>query len=152
LPIASTTKRDITYFVNLDVIPGQKGQKREDITPEEIEEAARKGWDNYERMFAELTAAGITGDRLIHVFHMDEKPSWLKKMVADPRLEYIGISPSNDEHDINKKVKWLNKCKELVCTDGVPKVKNSRFRRPGLALIKDIPLDIDRCDHLGQAR
>lgn len=67
------------YF-NLDVIPGQKGQK---VDTKEIERAADASFVNYQIM----RKAGL---KPIPVFHHGEDEKWLHKML-DAGADYIGI-------------------------------------------------------------
>jgi hypothetical protein len=91
--------------VNLDVIPGKKGEtkkltssvKKED--KDLITYAAKTGFDNM--MYFKKN--GITP---IHVFHQGEDFKWLDKMVE--QTDYIGISPANDVHQ-NQKQAWIDK-------------------------------------------
>ena len=89
--------------VNLDVIPGKKGQTRSlskirsPANISVIEEAAEKGYQNLKKMIK----AGL---KPIHVFHQGEDWKWLHKMVE--LTDYIGISPANDLC-VDARKKWI---------------------------------------------
>lgn|SRR5574343_624496 len=109
----------LAYIVNLDVIPGEFGQKN--LSPEEIERSASKGYENYYYMLSR----GIPKEKLIHVFHQGEDFKWLKKMVLE--IPYIGLSPANDR-TTQEKVLWLDQCMEYVTdSEGYPIVKFHGF-------------------------
>lgn len=82
------------FFVNLDVIPGEKGRRP---SMQERVDAAEQGWKNY-LWFREHE---ITN--LIHVYHMYEDLSILKRMI-DNGCIYIGISPENYSPN---RLRWL---------------------------------------------
>lgn len=109
----------ITYVVNLDVIPGEFGQKN--LPPEEIERSAGLGYQNYRYMLSR----GIPKEKLIHVFHQGENFKWLKQMVGE--IPYIGLSPANDR-TTPEKIMWLDQCMPHVTDkDGYPIVKFHGF-------------------------
>lgn len=70
----------IDLFFNLDVIPGQKGQR---VDTKEIEQAAQASFINYQIMRK-------SGLHPIPVFHHGEDEKWLHKML-DAGADYIGI-------------------------------------------------------------
>jgi hypothetical protein len=121
----------ITYVVNLDVIPGEFGQKN--LPPEEIERSAGLGYQNYRYMLSK----GIPKDKLIHVFHQGENPKWLKKMVAE--IPYIGLSPANDR-TTQEKMDWLDShMLHVTNKDGYPIVKFHGFAVTSLRLMFRYP-------------
>jgi len=121
----------IDYVVNLDVIPGEWGQKA--LPSAEIERSASKGWANYQYMLSK----GIPKDKLIHIFHQGEDFKWLEKMVAV--IPYIGLSPANDR-STSEKQQWLDDCMKYVCDDkGYPKVKWHGFAVTSLRLMFRYP-------------
>lgn len=109
----------LDYIVNLDVIPGEWGQKSP--SQEERERSASLGYKNYYYMIDR----GIPKDKLIHVFHQGEEWAWLIRMVKE--IPYIGLSPANDRTTDEKRV-WLDQCMDFV-TDktGMPLVKFHGF-------------------------
>jgi hypothetical protein len=70
-------------YVNLDVIPGQYGEREQKL--ERIEAAAASSYRNQQRM----KDAGL---RPIPVFHQDESFHWLKRMLDDGE-PCIALSP-----------------------------------------------------------
>jgi hypothetical protein len=121
----------ITYVVNLDVIPGEFGQKN--LPPEEIERSAALGYQNYRYMLSK----GIPKDKLIHVFHQGEDFKWLKKLVAE--IPYIGLSPANDR-TTEEKMMWLDQCMPYVTNEeGYPIVKFHGFAVTSLRLMLRFP-------------
>lgn len=121
----------IAYVVNLDVIPGEFGQKN--LPPEEIERSAGLGYQNYRYMLSK----GIPKDKLIHVFHQGEDFKWLKKLVTE--IPYIGLSPANDR-TTPEKIMWLDQCMPYVTNrDGYPIVKFHGFAVTSLRLMLRYP-------------
>ncbi|MDY6957865.1 MAG: hypothetical protein SVK08_01775 [Halobacteriota archaeon] len=115
---------------NLDVIPGEFGRKG---TPEELEESARLGYENYWK----LIEMGAPKEKLVHIFHQDEEFHWLERMVSE--MEYIGISPANDR-TVPQKRKWLDQCMEFVIKeDGYPKLKLHAFGLTSIPLLRAYP-------------
>ena len=116
--------------VNLDVIPGRPYKK---ITPDEYEKSAEQGWRNYEKMLA----AGISKEKLIHVFHQGEAFKWLQRMVKE--IPYIGLSPANDKTP-EQKIAWLDQCMEYVTDEnGIPLVKFHGFAVTSLEMMLRYP-------------
>lgn len=99
-------KNTINQFniVNLDVIPGVKG---EIPTAEDIEAAAKQGWEN----MLTIEKAGIIP---IPVFHQGEDFKWLD--LIKKRHFYIGISPNNDA-TVNQRFAWCSKVFSILKTD-----------------------------------
>lgn len=122
---------DFDLIVNLDVIPGEFGQKA--VPYDEMIQSIEQGWYNYHR----LVEMGIPKKKLIHVFHQGEPFSYLEKMVNE--MEYIGISPANDRTTSEKKV-WLDECMRYVLNgNGKPLVKFHGFGMTSLHLIWRYP-------------
>lgn len=91
------SKFNEVWFVNLDVIPGNQGDKF--ISNQQIRDAADEGFENY------LKLRDQGWDNVIHVFHQGEDVDVLERLLnTDP--EYIGISPSNDSMTKARK-DWL---------------------------------------------
>ena len=95
-----TTHPQFDYYVNLDVIPGRANDKKS-LTKENIESSCQQGWDNYQNMIKELPRK-----KVLPVFHQNDPLSWLEKYLDDG-VEYIGISPANDEGIKGRKA-WMN--------------------------------------------
>lgn len=126
-----THQEHLEYIVNLDVIPGEWGQKR--LPPEEVRRAAEQGWENYWRM----RDAGVDKDKLIHVFHQGEPFEWLQMIVKE--VPYIGLSPANDR-TTPEKTTWLDDCMPHVTDkDGMPIVKWHGFAVTSIGLMLRYP-------------
>lgn len=122
---------NITYVVNLDVIPAKPGQKQ--ISQEEIERSASAGWKNAQRMLR----GGIPKEKLIHVFHQNENFKWLERMVRE--FPYIGLSPANDRTTAEKMM-WLDQCMPYVTdSEGKAIVKFHGFAVTSHALMMRYP-------------
>lgn len=87
------------WFVNLDVIPGNAGDR--EITQQQIDDAAEEGFQNY------LKLRNEGWDNVIHVYHQGEDSQVLQQLL-DINPEYIGISPSNDSTTSARTI-WLDK-------------------------------------------
>ena len=94
--------------VNLDVIPGKKGETRH-LSTTQINAAAKEGFFNMKHMME----AGITP---IHVFHQGESWKWLERMVD--KVPYIGISPANDMSVPSRK-QWVEGVFEYMYKNNV---------------------------------
>lgn len=116
-----------TYF-NLDVIPGRQGQKR---TPKIIEEGAAASYKNLQLM----KKAGLTP---IPVFHQQEDPKWLRKMI-DGGEPYIALSTFK-ELSIKDNVNWLDECFSLLTDkEGKPLRKVHGLGVASFELLKQYP-------------
>lgn len=89
------------YIVNLDVIPGRRGEVP---TTKMVAEAAKEGWAN----MLEMERAGLTP---LHIFHQGEDFSVLDAL--SKRHRYIGISPSNDA-SVKDRHAWLQKVYRII--------------------------------------
>lgn len=98
-------KNKLIRCVNLDVIPGKKGEtssltKSVKIEDKKIiDQAAEQGYKN----LLYFLSKGITP---IHVFHQGEDFKWLELMVE--KTDYIGISPANDV-GMDQKRLWIDR-------------------------------------------
>jgi len=110
-------KHNLEYYVNLDVIPGVKLRES---TPQEVEDSARKGFENMLRMRKE-------GLDPMPVYHYGEKREWLEKMV-DLGCSYIGLALGRQGADPNAR-KWLDAIFQYLChtPTGFPTVKLHGF-------------------------
>ena len=114
--------------MNLDVIPGKFGRKP---THEEVEESARRGWEN-------LTILDKEGIEAIPVYHQGERFYWLDKMI-DEQYEYIGISPANDRTTPQKQ-EWLDEVFHYLCGDrGYPEIMPHGFGVTSVPLLYRYP-------------
>ena len=123
-------KDQVSYFVNLDVIPIDSWSNP--IKSHAVL-SAEEGWNNYWYMVNK----GVPQEKLIHVFHRDEPMDILAKMVE--AMPYIGLSPGR-RRKINQKIPWLDNCMRIICDrKGYPKVKFHGFAVTSLHLIKRYP-------------
>jgi hypothetical protein len=120
--------------VNLDVIPGKKGQtyslnkihktENKDI----INKAAADGFKNMKI----LLNNGIIP---IHVYHQGEDWKWLDRMLD--YTDYIGISPANDV-STNSKKEWISSVFEYLYKKN-SKVKTHGFAVTVISILRDLP-------------
>tara|TARA_R110001632_G_scaffold83288_2_gene184433 strand:+ start:4384 stop:5208 length:825 start_codon:yes stop_codon:yes gene_type:complete len=95
------------YFINLDVIPHKKGTIP---TPEQIDRACKKGIENYFYIKDK-------GHSTIHTFHQFESFDFLRFIVEHCNdLNYIGISPANDQ-SVESRNEWLKTIYNELKTD-----------------------------------
>ena len=112
----------ITYYVNLDVIPGSPNMNIR-RTPEMIEEACRQGWKNYMYLVRALPI-----EKVIPVFHRGEDFKWLERYL-DFGTPYIGIGLSGALGTVTvEKRDWVEEIKKYVFDSaGKPIVKTHGF-------------------------
>lgn len=127
---------EISYYVNLDVIPGKPGQRegrhlieglldRTDMMSSTIEASCQAGWSNYLTMLKYLPF-----EKVIPVFHQDDDFRWLNKYIRFG-TPYLGISPANDRttstrHD--SKARWMSEVRpHIFAKDGTPLIKTHGF-------------------------
>lgn len=118
--------------VNLDVIPGKKGETKKISSSAEGKEmiagAAKQGFEN----LLYFKKNGITP---VHVFHQGEDFSWLVKMVQE--TDYIGISPANDVHQGQKRM-WIDRVFSFLQKENI-KVQTHGFAVWSPSIILDYP-------------
>lgn len=86
------------YFFNLDVIPHIKGTTP---TKQQLETAASKGIENWKYIRNK-------GHATIHTYHQFEGKEILDRILNEcNELNYIGISPANDQ-SLQSRNKWLS--------------------------------------------
>ena len=91
---------DVSYYVNLDVIPYKTGRQR--ITDQsEIEAACQEGWDNYQKMLKHLPF-----EKVVPVYHRFDPQEWLIKYY-EFGVPYLGLSPGK-KYTTRQKLKWLH--------------------------------------------
>jgi hypothetical protein len=107
----------VQCYVNLDVIPGERGNKHPSSI--EVEESAKRGWQNYLR----LKKMGL---HPIPVFHRGEQYYWLEKMLGEG-VEYLGLGGiAFGSYKMRKQ--WLDQVFSFLCGDrGYPPVKLHGF-------------------------
>jgi hypothetical protein len=119
----------VSYYVNLDVIPGLPNQKRT-LNPASVDESCKKGWDNFKQMSKHLPA-----DKVIPVYHQNDDVKWLKRYLKEG-VKYIGISPANDR-TTKQKMKWLKEVEKTIGLGGGElKVKTHGFAVTSFDLMK----------------
>jgi hypothetical protein len=92
------------YFINLDVIPHTKGTIP---TGTQIKTACEKGIENWHYIKSK-------GHSTIHTFHQFEDLSYLKLIMNECNdLNYIGISPANDQ-SLDSRSEWLKDVYSVV--------------------------------------
>lgn len=120
---------DCTYYVNLDVIPGEP-RKKETLTRSAIETSCQAGWENYLQMIQVLPK-----DKVIPVYHQNEDLKWLRKYL-DYGVKYIGISPANDSNT-REKLQWMKSVKPVIFDGaGRPLVRQHGFAVTSYDLMK----------------
>jgi len=125
-------EKDLEVIASLDVIPGQPNKR---LTPDMVEKAAKKGFENYTKMLK----AKIPHEKLLHTFHQGDPKEYLERLVNIEEA-YIGVSPANDRTTIQRK-EWLHDdCMPIIIgEDGKPKVKFHGFAVTSLKLVFAYP-------------
>lgn len=125
-------EKDLDMIATLDVIPGEPNKKLSSI---QVEEAAKKGYKNYEKMLSR----GITQEKLLHTFHQGDPEKWLEKLVKEGG-PYIGISPANDKTSSQRK-EWMDKICVPIILDSQrnPKINFHGFAVTSLKLVFGYP-------------
>lgn len=101
---------DISYYVNLDVLPGKPGDLSALRDKASVEDACRQGWLNYLRMIKELPQ-----NKVIPVYHRGDSVKWLHKYL-DHGCQYMGISPGA-RNPVGIKASWMNDSPKLFGDD-----------------------------------
>jgi hypothetical protein len=91
-------------FINLDVIPGEKGRKP---TEKEANLACQLSWEN----FLWFKQNGIM---TLPVFHEDDNWDYLHMMMNE--TDYIAISPANDS-STKRRMVWLDRTYSILKAD-----------------------------------
>lgn len=120
----------ISYYVNLDVIPGTAATSP---TVQDIEDAAAQGWKNYCKMIRRLDF-----DKVIPVFHRGESLKWLEKMLGI-EAPYIGLGGTAGSVSRRAVIKWLNQVREVVVVNGQSVVRVHGFGINSLELLRRFP-------------
>ncbi len=97
---------DVSYYVNLDVMPGEYRNKKL-ITKESTEQSCKESWQNYKRMIQELPK-----EKVLPVYHKNEDIKWLDKYLS-LGCPYIGISPLKDNSS-STKIKWVQSLRKYL--------------------------------------
>lgn len=91
---------DISYYVNLDVLPGKPGDLSALRDKAANEEACKQGWLNYLKMIDNLPMK-----KVIPVYHRGDSVKWLHKYL-NHGCKYMGISPGA-RNPVGIKAKWM---------------------------------------------
>ena len=126
----------VNLFAQVDKIPGEFGKPK---TLDQIEEASVLSWENYLYMKDKV----ISRDKLLPIFHQGEKFEWLHNMLNyrhpdNSPIKYIGISPANDKHTVEKEV-WIQKCFSIIKESSNPDVKTHAFGMTSLPVLERYP-------------
>jgi hypothetical protein len=127
------------YFVNLDMIPPVESEEEARQKQAEVMGAANGGYKNYQRMVSALAEVGVPKERIIHVYHQFEPLEYLKRMVDEDHMDYIGLSPCNAV-DTDEKRKFLGQCFDEVIGRNPPRCKTHAFGLSGFELLPEFPL------------
>lgn len=118
----------IEVYANLDVISGQPGRM---ATPAEVEEGARRSWENFEYMCSE-------GLDPLPVFHAGEDWKWLDKMLA-AGCDYIGLGGLVGL-GVSGRRRWMDEVfLRITDSEGWPIVKVHGFGMTSVSLIFRYP-------------
>jgi len=115
----------VTIAAQIDTIPGKYGEAK---TKEDVKFAAEESWRNYLYMRERLD----NPDKLLPVFHQGEDFKFLKQMFLKqmldyrPKIDYIGVSPTNDL-PVKNKIMWLEYVFDIIRKSGNPNVKTHGF-------------------------
>lgn len=122
-------KHLIAHYVNLDIIPGQKGHAR---TPKMMRDAAEESFKNYRYMRKQ-------GLDPIPVVHYGEDYSWVQRYL-DEGADYIGLSPAIAAESKATATSWLDPIFTKLCdSEGRPRVRTHGFAVASFELMKRYP-------------
>lgn len=130
--LLKANKEHLDSYFNLDILPGQKGNRR---TPVMIEKAAAASREN----FLTMRRNGLNP---IPVFHQQEDFRWLLLMLKDVEKDkdpYIALSTYKSLTSTDH-MAWLDKCFEMFTPDGgSPKIKVHGLGVASFKLLKRYP-------------
>ena len=123
-------------IAQLDEIPGKLGKPK---TLKDYEVAAEKSWENYQYMVTKV----IDYKKVMPIFHQGDPIKYLHLMLSykhpdGTHIEYIGISPANDQ-PINSKNRWLDKVFNIIKKSENPNVKTHGFGYTSLKHLQRYP-------------
>jgi hypothetical protein len=113
----------LAHYINLDVIPGRYRAAR---TAEEVKVAAKRSYDNLQKM----KDAGL---HPMPVFHRGEPLQWLERMLKDGET-YIALAPMADSPTNVKRI-WLDQCFQII----LAKVRTHGLAVTALPLLQRYP-------------
>lgn len=137
---------DVSYYVNLDVIPGKPGQVGgrfmeeaggfltfRDLPCADTEKACREGWVNYKALLAVLPE-----DKVLPVYHHGDDLKWLKKYL-DRGAGYLGLG-GIARTKASERARWLASLRPyLLNKDGSPKVRTHGLGVTDVAVLAEWP-------------
>lgn len=129
--VADRWKFKELHIVNLDVIPGKKGEGLGPDPGKAIKDSAEGGSHNADILRAE-------GLDPIEVFHQGEDDEFLHRMISNSEHPYIGVSPANDVSPQGRQV-WLGKTFGTLKKHYPGKVRTHGFGVTGMYLMKSWP-------------
>lgn len=125
----------VEIFAQLDTIPGEFGKPK---TEEQLKNAPKLSWDNYLYMKDKVKSK----HKLLPVYHQGEDIKWLKNMLEftdeDGYIQYIGISPANDQ-PVQSKERYIKQCFKVINESSNPNVKTHAFGMTSLQLLEQYP-------------
>lgn len=123
----------VLIAAELDMIPGKWGHEK---TKADLEEAAEYSWENYLYMIERCKSP----EKILPIFHQGEDFKHLERMLEydSPKVEYLGISPSNEE-STNVKEVWIERVFETIHASSNPEVKTHAFGMTSLKVLERQP-------------
>lgn len=122
----------VSIFAQVDKIPGKFRMPK---SKQDLEEAPEESWQNYLYMRERVKSP----EKLLPIFHQGEDFCHLQRMLDfEPKIQYIGISPSNDVHTEGKE-RWIERCFEVIKASKNPEVKTHAFGMTALYLLEKYP-------------
>lgn len=117
------------WLVNLDVIPGKKGEK---TTRKQISEAITESDRNFEVLTREF------GNCVLPVFHQEEPRKRLMEIIdqADEHGDYICISPKNSLAE-PERIRWAREANKAA-DKRAPHVKRHGLATTGNRMVREI--------------
>ena len=123
----------IIAVAQVDHIPGVF---RKPKTPQDYIESTELSWENFMYMYPKMKSP----EKLIAVMHQGESFDYLRKLIEwkddnGNRIEYLGISPSNDR-GVSEKNIYLKEVYDCIAESSHPDVKTHLF---GYTSLKGLP-------------
>ncbi len=111
----------ITLFGQIDVIPPKKASS------EQLEECCKKTWDNYLYMKEKIRSP----EKLLYTFHYGEDYKWLEQALEyrdskNEQIKYMALGGLVGRSQ-KQRVKFLNKCFEIINNSSNPNIKIHAF-------------------------
>ena len=127
--IESADGRFEVWLVNLDVIPGKKG---EPTTPKQVHKAIAESDSNFEVLTREF------GNCVLPVFHQEEPRKRLMEIIdqADGHGDYICISPKNDYAE-PERIRWAREANKAA-EKRAPHIKRHGLATTGNRMVREV--------------